>query len=193
MKIALIDNYDSFTYNLFDYLCRSGAVCDVYRNDAVSIQNLKNYDAFVLSPGPKRPEDAGLLMDIVDAFCEQKPMLGVCLGHQAIGMYFGADLQRAEIPVHGKSSMIHHGGTDIFLNLENPMQVMRYHSLLLNNLPYNLQPLAYTNEGALMAMRHSTLPLWGVQFHPESILTPLGLTLMNNWLILVKTEMGIIV
>ncbi len=182
IKICLIDNYDSFTYNLYDYLCRLGIECVVFRNDEVPFEELDNFDALVLSPGPQRPELAGYLMDIVRIYADKLPILGVCLGHQALGLYYGAELNKAKVPVHGKTSEIKHFNNDIFYNIENPMQVMRYHSLILDKLPDVLIPLAYTDKGELMAMRHKKLPLWGVQFHPESILTPSGIKLISNWL-----------
>jgi anthranilate synthase/aminodeoxychorismate synthase-like glutamine amidotransferase len=182
MNLVLIDNYDSFTYNLYDYLCRLGANCTVYRNDEIPFEELEKADALVLSPGPKRPETAGALMEVVSRFCESKAILGVCLGHQALGLYFGANLEKSAIPVHGKTSMIRHTERDIFKNIENPMQVMRYHSLLLKQLPDCLEPIAFTSQNELMAIRHKTLPLFGVQFHPESIMTNMGLKMLENWI-----------
>ena len=182
MKIALIDNYDSFTYNLYDYICRLGADCQVYRNDEVQIDQLADFDSIVLSPGPKRPSDAAQLMNIIEKYYKLKPILGICLGHQALGEFFGAKLVNATIPVHGKTSLIQHSENDIFKDFENPMQVMRYHSLLLQDLPLSLISLASTYKNELMAFRHSTLPIWGLQFHPESILSPSGLRLLENWM-----------
>jgi anthranilate synthase/aminodeoxychorismate synthase-like glutamine amidotransferase len=182
MKVALIDNYDSFTYNLYDYLCRLGTDCDVYRNDKIELEILSNYDAIVLSPGPKRPADAGLLMEIIEHYYLLKPILGICLGHQALGEYFGAKLLKADIPVHGKTSQINHSSVSIFENIENPMQVMRYHSLILKDLPECLVPIAESTKNEIMAFRHISLPIWGVQFHPESILTTHGMKLLGNWI-----------
>lgn len=186
MKIALIDNYDSFTYNLYDYICRLGADCQVYRNDQVELNDLSEFNAIVLSPGPGRPSDAGKMMEIIDFYHNQKPFLGICLGHQALGEFFGAKLTNARLPVHGKTSLIQHAGDDIFVEIENPMQVMRYHSLLLYNLPICLSPLATTLTEELMAFRHKILAIHGLQFHPESVLTPSGLKIINNWLKTIK-------
>jgi anthranilate synthase/aminodeoxychorismate synthase-like glutamine amidotransferase len=182
MKVALIDNYDSFTYNLYDYLCRLGTVCDVYRNDKIELNILSDYDAIVLSPGPKRPSDAGLLMEIIENYYHLKPILGICLGHQALGEHFGAKLLKADIPLHGKTSLINHFALGIFENIDNPMQVMRYHSLILKDLPDCLIPIAVTDKNEIMAFRHISLPIMGVQFHPESILTTDGLKLLENWI-----------
>ncbi len=184
LDIILFDNYDSFTYNLYDYLGRLGVRCQVWRNDALSLEQWQSLrpDALLISPGPKTPADAGLLLPVLAHFCHQIPVLGVCLGHQAIGQYFGAELHKAEKPMHGKTSLIRHQGIDIFEGLPNPMQVMRYHSLLLRGLPPDLEVLASSEEGEIMALRHRLLPIHGVQFHPESILSPQGLRLLDNWL-----------
>jgi anthranilate synthase/aminodeoxychorismate synthase-like glutamine amidotransferase len=181
MLITLIDNYDSFTYNLKDYICQLGADCIVIKNDQIDSVLLEKSDAIILSPGPQRPENAGDLMEVISNYFDKKPMLGICLGHQAIGLHFGADLVKAMEPKHGKVSLINHTKSDLFENIDNPMQVMRYHSLVLKNLPDSLRVTALTNENELMAFKHCSLPLWGVQFHPESILTPFGLTLLKNW------------
>ncbi|MBK8555272.1 MAG: aminodeoxychorismate/anthranilate synthase component II [Lewinellaceae bacterium] len=182
MKILLLDNYDSFTYNLYDYLLQAGAQCQVLRNDA-TLPGPDRFDAIVLSPGPKRPEDAGQLMDIVARYHQIKPMLGICLGHQAIGTYFGAKLVRARVPVHGKTSLIRHENHLLFQHTPPFFEVMRYHSLLLQDLEHTgLMPLASTEDGELMAFTHTKLPLYGMQFHPESVLTEYGLTLLQNWL-----------
>lgn len=182
--IILLDNYDSFTYNLYDYFCRLGVCCTVVRNDAITVSQLEAMqpDAIVLSPGPKRPASAGILPKVVQHLHDKIPILGVCLGHQAIGEFFGATLVKATLPMHGKISMLKHNGGSIFKGIERPMQVMRYHSLLLVDLPDCLEGLAYTETGELMALKHRNLPIWGLQFHPESILTVDGLTLLKNWL-----------
>lgn len=188
MKILLIDNYDSFTYNLYDYILRLGASCEVFRNDEISLAatQQKHFDALLISPGPKRPVEAGITMELIDFYHDKYPILGVCLGHQALGEYFGASLVKAKLPMHGKTSWIQHCQKSIFKDLPSSFLVMRYHSLLLENLPDVLEKLAATEGGELMAMQHRELPLVGVQFHPESILTAYGLPLMANWLQLVK-------
>ena len=184
MKILLLDNYDSFTYNLYDYLLQTGASCEVLRNDALSLHSFEHIDfeAIVFSPGPKRPVDAGLLLPLIDQFCERVPMLGICLGHQAIGEFFGAKLVKADVPMHGKTTEIRHNGHPLFAGIPEQFTVMRYHSLLLESLEGTpLQCLAKTESGEIMALAHHTLPLLGVQFHPESILTEHGLQILKNW------------
>ena len=184
MKILLIDNYDSFTYNLYDYLLQTGVECVVLRNDAFSINDLKNIDfqAIVLSPGPKRPKEAGLMMAVIDAYHQHCPMLGICLGHQALGEYFGASLVKAKVPMHGKTNLIQHNNHWLFKGIPSPFTVMRYHSLLLETLSGTpLTCLSTTDSGEIMALAHQHLPLIGVQFHPESILTEHGLLLLRNW------------
>jgi anthranilate synthase component II len=190
MRILLLDNYDSFTYNLYDYLLQCGVDCFVLKNDAISLSDFEQLqmDAAVLSPGPQTPLEAGCLMDFIAYFKERLPILGVCLGHQALGMAYGAQLVRAAVPVHGKTSDIRHDGTGLFADLLNPMQVMRYHSLILEGAEQtDFQPIAWTNTGEVMACAHTQRPLWGVQFHPESILTPDGMRLLQNWLRLLNT------
>lgn len=190
MKILLIDNYDSFTYNLYDYLLQAGADCQVLRNDALSLRSLsaRQYDAFVLSPGPKRPADAGLMPFLIERFYERVPMLGICLGHQALGEFFGAKLVHAAQPVHGKTAEIKQvGGHPLFEGIPERFRVMRYHSLVLESLDDTpLLPLAHTTTGEIMALAHRDLPLAGVQYHPESVLTEHGLKLLKNWLTWVK-------
>lgn len=188
MKLLLVDNYDSFTYNLYHYLLQLGAGCLVMRNDEFEVEDLTTLglDAIVLSPGPQRPAQAGRLLELIDRFYKQYPMLGICLGHQALGEYFGATLLKATQPMHGKTSEITHCGHGLFEAMTQPMQVMRYHSLSLKNLPPTLEGLAYTTKGELMAMRHRKWPLFGLQFHPESILTINGLDLLKNWLKMLK-------
>jgi len=184
MHILLLDNYDSFTYNLYDYLWQAGAQCAVYRNDALSLEAFKqlDFDALVLSPGPERPEQAGLMMPLIAHFFDKKPILGICLGHQALGEFFGTRLVNAALPMHGKTSRITHTGHPLFAGIPSPVEVMRYHSLLLESLDGSpLQSIAQTAEGEIMALSHPTLPLLGVQFHPESILTDCGLRMLKNW------------
>lgn len=184
VELLLLDNYDSFTYNLYDYFVQLGAAVSVLRNDEISVPYLKskNFDGIVLSPGPGRPHNAGLLMEIIDSFHLNLPVLGICLGMQAIGEYFGAKLVHASEPVHGKTSLINHYQTGLFDQVQCPARVMRYHSLLLVDLPDSLIPIAWTDQMEVMAIQHVTLPVCGVQFHPESILTDDGLLVLNNWL-----------
>jgi anthranilate synthase/aminodeoxychorismate synthase-like glutamine amidotransferase len=184
MRVLLLDNYDSFTYNLYDYLLQVGVSCVVLRNDEISIGELEHLDfqAVVLSPGPKRPIDAGILLPLIAHWHLRVPILGVCLGHQAIGEFFGAKLVKARLPMHGKTSLIEHNEHALFNGIPSPLEVMRYHSLLLESL--NGTPLyrtAHTPDGEIMALAHQHLPIWGVQFHPESILTAHGLRLIHNW------------
>ncbi len=191
IELLLLDNYDSFTYNLYDYLCQLGMSCTVIRNDQISILELKqsHFDGIVLSPGPKRPQDAGNLMAVLDYFYLKMPILGICLGMQAIGEYFGAKLVHATVPIHGKTSLLEHKNRGLFEGIQNPTRVMRYHSLVLEDLPACLELMAWTEERELMAIQHRSLPIWGVQFHPESILTTDGLAILDNWVtICVKAE-----
>jgi anthranilate synthase component 2 len=183
--MLLLDNYDSFTYNLYDYLQQLGVACTVVRNDALdpNLLDPDAFDALVFSPGPGRPADAGCMMALIERFHACKPMLGICLGHQALGEFFGAALQKARAPMHGKTSEVQHNGHPLFQGIPDRFTVMRYHSLALQLPPGGpLQGIAYTAEGELMALAHPTLPLYGVQYHPESILTEFGLPLLKNWL-----------
>lgn len=188
-KVLLLDNYDSFTYNLFDYLKQAGCNVSVKRNDAIEIEAaIAEVDGIVLSPGPGTPSSAGRLMDLIKAASSILPMLGICLGHQAIGEYFGARLSKAVRPVHGKTTRIHHIKSDpILLGIPETMEVMRYHSLILTGLPAEITPLAYTDTSELMMIKHQALPIYGVQYHPESVLTPFGLKLIKNWVNIVTT------
>ena len=184
MKVLLLDNYDSFTYNLCDYLWQTGAECQVLRNDACSLDEFEalDFDALVLSPGPERPANAGLMMPLIARLFDKKPILGICLGHQALGEFFGARLIQARLPMHGKTSLITHQEHPLFGGLPSQFAVMRYHSLLLESLEgTSLRAIAHTQEGEIMALAHPSLPLLGVQFHPESVLTEWGLELLKNW------------
>ena len=184
--ILLVDNYDSFTYNLADYLQQLGVPLRVVRNDEHPLTDLlrDRYDGIVLSPGPKRPADAGWMMDLIAARHRDTPILGICLGHQGLGEFFGASLTRAARPVHGKTAEVTHDGTDLFDRLPSPMRVMRYHSLILEHLDQtDLEVTARTSDGEVMAVRHREFPCAGVQFHPESVLTEQGLALLDNWLL----------
>lgn len=189
--LLLIDNYDSFTYNLYDYWLRLGVSCTVIRNDELSLEEFKqlNFKGLVLSPGPQKPKDAGLLMPLIEHFYDKKPIFGICLGHQGIGEFFGAKLMKGEIPVHGKTAKLQHQNSSIFQNLPPNFNVMRYHSLILGSLENTaLKVTATTLKNEIMAFEHKTLPIHGVQFHPESILTEFGLEMMANWLKLVGIE-----
>jgi anthranilate synthase/aminodeoxychorismate synthase-like glutamine amidotransferase len=183
--ILMIDNYDSFTYNLVQMLTAAGAEVEVVRNDAQSVKALlaREPDGIVLSPGPGRPEDAGVCLDLLRRRA-RVPLLGVCLGHQALGLAFGATVDRAPRLMHGKTSPIRHGDAGIFAGLPNPFEATRYHSLEVKEptLPAELEPLAWADDGTLMGMRHRELPYWGVQFHPESVLTASGPHLLANFL-----------
>ena len=180
----VIDNYDSFTYILVDYLRQLGTDCHVVRNDELSLAEAAAYpcDGIVLSPGPKAPRDAGILMPLIAARYHRTPMLGICLGHQAIGEHFGATLSRAAEPRHGKTSTITVTDHPLWAGLPRRFEVMRYHSLLLEDLEKtDLLPLAHADSGELMALAHPIHPCWGIQFHPESILTEHGLRMLENW------------
>lgn len=184
MNILLIDNYDSFTFNLYDYLLQTGARSTVLRNDAFQLEELEllDFQGIVLSPGPKRPSDAGLLMQVLERYHQHMPILGICLGHQAIGEFFGANLIKAAQPMHGKTSTIRHQGHWIFEGIPTAFKVMRYHSLILESLEgLPLEVIAATETGEIMALQHESLPLLGLQFHPESILTEHGLKIITNW------------
>ena len=185
-SLFLLDNYDSFTWNLVQYLRELGATVEVARNDAVTPEAVlaRGFDGIVISPGPGVPADAGISRDLVRAAAGQAPILGVCLGHQAIGEVYGARVVRAARLMHGKTSPIEHDGDDLFAGLPNPFPATRYHSLLLepSTVGEPLRVIARTAEGEIMGIRHTELPVWGVQFHPESILTPAGKMLLANFL-----------
>jgi anthranilate synthase/aminodeoxychorismate synthase-like glutamine amidotransferase len=180
--ILLLDNFDSYTYNLLDYFGQLGIAAHVVRNNVplAAIEPLA-FDAIVLSPGPGVPRKAGNLMAVIDRYHQTKPMLGICLGHQALGEYFGGTLQRGLRPMHGKISQIICRQDAIFENLPSPMPVVRYHSLVIQADNTQLVPLAFSSDGELMAFRHATLPLYALQFHPEAALTTYGLPMLRNW------------
>jgi anthranilate synthase/aminodeoxychorismate synthase-like glutamine amidotransferase len=197
MRIAMIDNYDSFTYNLVQYLCELGATVDVVRNDAITADALlaggagasgSHADApagLVISPGPGEPQDAGISIEVVRACAASgTPLLGVCLGHQSIGVAFGGRIARARSIMHGKVSSISHDGRGVFAGLASPLEATRYHSLVIDgeSVPAVLEVTARTDDGEIMGLRHRELPIEGVQFHPESIMTTEGKRLLRNFL-----------
>lgn len=189
MRILLIDNYDSFTYNLLHYLALNSAEVDVYRNDSIPFNRLDEgyYQGVVISPGPQRPEQAGALMTMVSSLPDDLPVLGICLGMQAMGLHLGMNLDRAPIPVHGKTALIHHDGKGIYQDILSPTVVMRYHSLLLYPpLHDDIETSGYTDDQLLMSFRHKWRPWEAVQFHPESIGTPEGVKMISNWMALVS-------
>ncbi|MDQ4148772.1 MAG: aminodeoxychorismate/anthranilate synthase component II [Actinomycetota bacterium] len=185
MRVLLIDNYDSFVYNLAQYLGALGAEPIVMRNDAsISVLASARPDAVVISPGPGRPEDAGCSIEAIHTFAGEVPLLGVCLGHQAIGVAYGGQVVRADAVMHGKTSVIEHTSTGVFRSLPNPFSATRYHSLVIDpeTLPSELEVTARTPDGVIMGVRHAADGVEGVQFHPESIMTPEGMTLISNFL-----------
>ncbi len=193
--ILLIDNYDSFTFNLYHFLGDVGGQdgkfdCEVWRNDKLSVAEAlaMRPEAIVLSPGPCTPTEAGICLDLIAAAAGKVPLFGVCLGHQAIGQAFGGSVIRAPEPMHGKVSAIAHAGTDILQGLPSPFHATRYHSLIVerDTLPETLEPTAWTDDGLVMAMRHRTFPVWGVQFHPESIASEHGHAILANFLTLAR-------
>ncbi|HPZ76295.1 MAG TPA: aminodeoxychorismate/anthranilate synthase component II [Thermosynergistes sp.] len=182
--ILVIDNYDSFTYNLVQLLSELEAV-EVVRNDAVSLEDIEaaKPSHIVISPGPGRPEDAGICEAAIKNFCSRIPILGVCLGHQCIAQAFGGRVRRARKVFHGKTSLIYHDGVGIFCGLPSPFKATRYHSLEVDesSVPEELRVAAWTDEGEVMAIRHKNFPLWGLQFHPESFLTEVGMEILKNF------------
>ncbi len=184
--ILMIDNYDSFTYNLVQYLGELGAALVVHRNDKITLDEIEAFapEKIVISPGPCTPREAGISCDVIRRFAGEIPILGVCLGHQCIGDVFGGEVVRAGRLMHGKTSMIYHNGQEIFSGLENPFEATRYHSLIVKKetLPEHLELTAWTDQDEIMGLRHKDYPIWGVQFHPESILTREGKKLLGNFL-----------
>ena len=184
--IFVLDNYDSFTYNLVQYLGELGAELQVYRNDVISTDEIAALepDKIVISPGPCTPDEAGISVELVRRFCESIPIMGVCLGHQSVGQAFGAAIGRAPYIMHGKTSDIHHDAQGIYAGLPNPFTATRYHSLVVerHSVPDCLEVVANTDDGVIMGLRHREYPVEGVQFHPESILTGEGKALLRNFL-----------
>jgi len=188
MRLLVIDNYDSFTYNLVHYIGELGAEPIVFRNDKISLDEIEQLapEAILLSPGPKTPNEAGICLGVIDRFSATTPIFGVCLGHQAIGQAMGGDVVRAPALMHGKTSRINHTGKGIFRGLNSGFEATRYHSLIVKpeTLPAVLEVTASTDDGLIMAMQHRERPLYGVQFHPESIASENGKAILNNFLTL---------
>lgn len=184
--ILLLDNYDSFTYNLMQYLAELGAQVQVYRNDALTVKQVQRMkpEGIVLSPGPGRPENAGIMNDLVASMAGVTPILGVCLGHQSIAQVYGGKITYAPHLMHGKTSEIHHNHATLFQGLPSPFVATRYHSLVIDvdTLPDELKLTAWTDDGVVMGIEHEKIPIYGVQFHPESILTRCGMDLLKNFL-----------
>jgi anthranilate synthase/aminodeoxychorismate synthase-like glutamine amidotransferase len=184
--ILVVDNYDSFTYNLVQYLGELGAEVVVRRNDAVSVDEAEGLApaGILISPGPGRPEEAGISLELIAELGSRTPIFGVCLGHQSIAQHFGASIVRADRLMHGRTSPIEHGGAGVFHSLPSPLTATRYHSLIVDRatVPDELEVTAWTKEGEIMGLRHKELPIEGVQFHPESFLTDHGHALLRNWL-----------
>ncbi|MGE4543475.1 MAG: aminodeoxychorismate/anthranilate synthase component II [Pedobacter sp.] len=184
--LLMIDNYDSFTYNLVQYFAELGEEVEVYRNDQIDIDGIleRGPSRLVVSPGPCSPREAGISVEAIKQLSGKLPILGVCLGHQSIGYAFGGEIVRAASLMHGKTSAIHHNGRELFEGLPNPFDATRYHSLVIerSTFPACLEVTAWTEDGEIMGLRHRQLPLWGVQFHPESILTTAGKDLLRNFL-----------
>lgn len=188
--LLVIDNYDSFTYNLVQYLGELGADPRVWRNDAITIAKIRRLKPrrIVISPGPCTPKEAGISREVIRTFSGKVPILGVCLGHQSIGDVFGGKVVRAANIMHGKTSKIYHNSDPLFKNIPNPFIATRYHSLLVEkkSLPQDLKIIAWSRAGEIMGLKHKTHPTWGVQFHPESIMTASGMQLLKNFLDLSK-------
>lgn len=184
VRILVVDNYDSFVFNIVQYLAQLGAEVTVKRNDEVTIEEVSTYDGVLLSPGPGTPEDAGVCMDIVRECAGQVPIFGVCLGHQAIAAAYGATVDRAPELLHGKTSQVHHHGEGVLAGMPEPFTATRYHSLAVvpETVPAELIVTSTTESGVVMSLRHATLPVEGVQFHPESVLTEGGHLMLANWL-----------
>jgi para-aminobenzoate synthetase component 2 len=190
LSILLVDNYDSFTYNLYQYLCELGAEVRVARNDEITVEEIEDLalDGIVISPGPSRPENAGVSMEVIRRFGPELPILGVCLGHQSIGLVYGGEVITVE-PVHGKKSAVDHRSQGVFEGLPTPLEAGRYHSLAVarESLPDVLEVTATSSDGLIMGLRHRDYRVEGIQFHPESILTADGMAMLANWLRSLRT------
>ena len=185
MRILVVDNYDSFVFNLVQYLGQLGAECVVVRNDEIKVSDADSFDGVLISPGPGTPEEAGISMEMIKYCAEKKiPLFGVCLGHQAIAAVFGGRVSRAPELLHGKTSQVHHQGSGVFKELPTPFTATRYHSLAVekDSIPPTLEITGSTESGIVMGLRHKSLPIEGVQFHPESVLTEHGHAMLANWL-----------
>ena len=188
--LLMIDNYDSFVYNLVRYFEELGEEIIIYRNDKITIKDIEsmNIDGIVISPGPKSPKEAGLSLDIIDKFKEKLPILGICLGHQCIGHYFNAVVKKGNEPVHGKMFNITHNNREIFEEVKNPLRVTRYHSLIVDkeNFPDSLEIISETEDNIIMGIKHKEYPIYGVQFHPEAEMTEEGHKILNNFIKITK-------
>ncbi len=186
MKILVVNNFDSFVFNLVDYLKRLGADCTVLNNDQVNISEIENYNGVLISPGPGTPEEAGASIEVVKKCAElNKPLLGICLGHQAIGVAFGATVEHAPELLHGRTSQVTHDNRGVLNQIASPLTATRYHSLIIKNssIPKELEVTGKSESGIIMSIKHKTLPIEGLQFHPEAILTEHGYQILGNWLV----------
>ena len=186
MKILVVNNFDSFVFNLVDYLKRLGADCTVLNNDQINISEIENYNGVLISPGPGTPEEAGASIEVVKKCAElNKPLLGICLGHQAIGVAFGATVEHAPELLHGKTSQVTHDNRGVLNQIASPLTATRYHSLIIKNssIPKELEVTGRSESGIIMSIKHKTLPIEGLQFHPEAILTEHGYQILGNWLV----------
>lgn len=188
--LLMIDNYDSFVFNLVRYINEIGEEVIIYRNDEITIEEIKklDIDGIIISPGPKSPKEAGISLDIIHSFKGVKPILGICLGHQAIGYYFGGDIIKGKEPVHGKMSYINHNNKDLFYNIKNPLRVTRYHSLIINkeSIGEDLEITSYLDNEIIMGIKHKIYPIFGVQFHPEAEMTEEGHEILRNFIKITK-------
>jgi anthranilate synthase/aminodeoxychorismate synthase-like glutamine amidotransferase len=189
--ILLIDNYDSFTYNLYQQVAKLGYEVRVVTHDAITVEQIAQLrpEKIIISPGPKTPDDSGVCLEVIKAFYKTTPILGVCLGHQCIGQLFGAKVIHAPKVVHGKTSAIRHASAGIFARLPDPLVVARYHSLIIDRVPLDFTRTAWTNDGLIMGIQHKQYPLHGIQFHPESFMTEYGNNLMRNFLVETHTTL----